>query len=202
MRKRLTDFAELLPVTKIDLGFSSGLPGDYEAGHALGITYEIDRLPQEPELRTDLETVVSAYRKLTFRGGLDASGDVRDDLEDEDAGGTLYEKRQYRLHRRIERNRTAARRAKQHHGTRCQACELDFAERYGDIGEGFIEAHHLRPISSLNEGVSVVYEVATDFAVLCANCHRMIHRMLDPSDLRAFRDRLRELRQRAFGDLA
>ena len=39
---------------------------------------------------------------------------------------------------------TAARQAKKFHGTRCQACDLDFAERYGVIGKGFIEAHHLR----------------------------------------------------------
>jgi 5-methylcytosine-specific restriction protein A len=55
------------------------------------------------------------------------------------------------------------------HGTRCQACNLDFEERYGAIGKGFIEAHHLRAIASLEEGVAVTYDVAADFAVLCDN---------------------------------
>jgi 5-methylcytosine-specific restriction enzyme A len=50
-----------------------------------------------------------------------------------------------------------------------------------------IEAHHLRPIATLEEGVSVKYDVAADFAVLCSNCHRMIHRFPDPSDLGKFR---------------
>ena len=94
---------------------------------------------------------------------------------------------QYRLHLKIERNPIAARRAKRHHGTRCQVCALDFAERYGAIGKGFIEAHHLRPIYSLAEGAAVVYDVAKDFAVLCSNCHRMIHRTADPSDLSGLR---------------
>jgi 5-methylcytosine-specific restriction enzyme A len=67
-------------------------------------------------------------------------------------------------------------------------CELDFAKRYGSIGKGFIEAHHLRPISSLIEGAAVTYDVATAFAVLCPNCHRMIHRTPDPSDLQKFRE--------------
>jgi 5-methylcytosine-specific restriction enzyme A len=30
------------------------------------------------------------------------------------------------------------------------------------------------------------YDVAVDFAVLCSNCHRMIHRFADPSNLAAF----------------
>ena len=40
---------------------------------------------------------------------------------------------------------------------------------------------------ALEEGVPVKYNVASDFAVLCANCHRMIHRTSDPSDLEGFR---------------
>jgi 5-methylcytosine-specific restriction enzyme A len=58
--------------------------------------------------------------------------------------------------------------------------------RCGEIGRGFIEAHHLRPIATLEEGVPVEYDVAADFAVLCSNCHRMIHRFGDASDLAAF----------------
>lgn len=97
------------------------------------------------------------------------------------------ETRKYAYHRKIERNRTAARQAKKFHGTRCQACDLEFAERYGMIGKDFIEAHHLKAISTLEEGVAVTYDIAADFAVLCSNCHRMIHRYADPSDLKSFR---------------
>jgi len=49
-------------------------------------------------------------------------------------------------------------------------------------------AHHLRPIATFEEGIAVKYDVAMDFAVLCLNCHRMIHRLADPSDLVAFRE--------------
>jgi 5-methylcytosine-specific restriction enzyme A len=80
-----------------------------------------------------------------------------------------------------------ARAAKKFHGTRCQACDLSFPERYGVIGDGFIETHHLKAISTLEEGVAVAYNIAADFAVLCSNCHRMIHRCADPSNLLAFR---------------
>ena len=189
MRKRVADFSNALPVTKIELGSSARLPGDYVAAHCLGCSYSLDSLPSEEQLRFDLQTTVRAYRALTFRGGLDADVEPQSDLTQEfalRADSSIVETRKYAYHRKIERNRTAATNAKKFHGTRCQACRLDFPERYGDIGKGFIEAHHLRPIGTLEEGVPVRYDVATDFAVLCSNCHRMIHRFEDPSDLPAF----------------
>ena len=186
IRKRIADVADMLLVTKIELGSEARLPGDYAAGHALGMTYELHKLPDENVLQSDLQIAIRAYRALTFRGGFELTND--EGLEvNELATQSLLERRQYRLHRRIERNSATARVVKQHHGTRCQACGLDFAERYGPIGQGFIEAHHLRPISSLIEGVAVLYDVATDFAVLCSNCHRMIHRTTDPADIVCFR---------------
>src|SRR5664279_4118236 len=190
MRKRVAEFQSALPIVEIDLGSNARLPGDYMAGHALGVTYRLDTLPTEVTLRTDLQNVVRAYRALTFRGGIEGDVEPQAELTDEfkiPAQSTVIETRKYAFHRKIERNRTAAKQAKKFHGIRCQACDLDFEERYGAIGKGFIEAHHLKAISTLEEGVAVTYDVAADFAVLCANCHRMIHRTEDPSDLSLFK---------------
>lgn len=190
MRKRVGDFAEKLPVHAIDLGSMARLPGDYVAGHALGVSYSLEALPDEATLRADLQTMVRAYRALAYRGGIDADVETQTDLSDEfgiPQSASVIETRKYAYHRKIERNRTAARAAKKFQGTRCQACDLDFAERYGVIGNGFIGAHHLKAISTLEEGVAVTYDIAADFAVLCSNCHRMIHRCADPSNLPAFR---------------
>jgi 5-methylcytosine-specific restriction protein A len=190
MRKRVADFIGLLPVSQIDLGSEARLPGDYVAGHALGATYTLENLPEEQTLRSDLQTVVRAYRALTYRGGIEGDLEGQSELNDEfgiPPQTSIIEIRKYAYHRKIERNRTAARHAKKLHGTRCQACDLEFTERYGEIGKGFIEAHHLRPIGTLEEGVAVKYDVAADFAVLCSNCHRMIHRFTNPSDLQSFR---------------
>lgn len=191
MRKRVADFATALPIDAIDLGSKERLPGDYVAGHALGIRYTLEALPDEAALRVNLQTIVRAYKALTFRGGLDADVETQTEVADEfglPSSTTVTETRKYAYHRKVERNRTATKKAKEFHGTRCQACDLSFPERYGELGEGFIEAHHLKPISSLEEGVTVHYDVATDFAVLCSNCHRMIHRAVDPSDLNKFRE--------------
>jgi hypothetical protein len=54
----------------------------------------------------------------------------------------------------------------------------------------FIEAHHLKAISSLKEGVAVHYDTKDDVAALCSNCHRMIHRSGDPSNFKAFQETL------------
>lgn len=70
----------------------------------------------------------------------------------------------------------------------CEVCKLDFAERYGDIGHGFAEVHHLKP---LGEGVATKTRLE-DLAIVCANCHRMLHRerpMLTLSQLRKRIDR-------------
>jgi hypothetical protein len=136
MRKRLADFGTLLPVRTIELGSTARLPGDYVAGHALGCSYALDALPTEATLRTDLQNVVRAYRALTFRGGIEGDAEPQAELEDEfkiPAQATIIETRQYAFHRKVERNRTAAKQAKKFHGTRCQACELDFEERYASL---------------------------------------------------------------------
>ena len=55
----------------------------------------------------------------------------------------------------------------------CEVCGFDFSVYYGQRGEGFIECHHKKPLSSL-EGEQKTH--IDDLALVCANCHRMIHR--------------------------
>jgi predicted HNH restriction endonuclease len=52
----------------------------------------------------------------------------------------------------------------------CEICGFSFEEKYGEIGEDFIIAHHLRPISS---GPTVT--TLDDIALVCSNCHSMVH---------------------------
>ncbi|AWW39381.1 HNH endonuclease [Streptomyces cadmiisoli] len=55
---------------------------------------------------------------------------------------------------------------------RCEVCDFDFARTYGDLGDGYIEVHHVTPLH-----VSGTRETKLDdLACLCANCHRMCHR--------------------------
>jgi 5-methylcytosine-specific restriction enzyme A len=53
----------------------------------------------------------------------------------------------------------------------CAACGFDFERFYGDRGKGYIECHHVIPLHATGERkVSI-----SDLALLCSNCHRMIH---------------------------
>ena len=54
----------------------------------------------------------------------------------------------------------------------CEICKFDFSERYGEIGEGFIEAHHKKPISQMKpEDITRI----EDFVMVCSNCHSILH---------------------------
>lgn len=55
----------------------------------------------------------------------------------------------------------------------CEACGFDFLEVYGERGKDFIEGHHTKLVSELSEGDKTRVE---DIAMLCSNCHRMVHR--------------------------
>ena len=99
-----------------------------------------------------------------------------------------------RLHLVRERNQTVVRAAKQaalqREGTlRCEACHFCFAEIYGPHGSDFIEAHHRVPVSKLKPGSRTR---VSDIALLCANCHRMIHRGDRTLSLSELRSLLRE----------
>lgn len=53
----------------------------------------------------------------------------------------------------------------------CDVCDFDFGRVYGERGEGYIEVHHVTPLHIA--GLSTTR--LQDLALLCANCHRMIH---------------------------
>jgi 5-methylcytosine-specific restriction protein A len=55
----------------------------------------------------------------------------------------------------------------------CEVCDFDFAAAYGERGDGFIECHHTKPVSELRDGETTNIN---DLALVCSNCHRMIHR--------------------------
>jgi predicted HNH restriction endonuclease len=60
-----------------------------------------------------------------------------------------------------------------------EACLFRYSDRYGDIGEDFIEVHHLNPLSERSRTAEDRRLTSLDqVTVLCANCHRMIHRVI------------------------
>ena len=61
------------------------------------------------------------------------------------------------------------------HGYNCAVCQFDFAKAYGRWGDGYAEVHHLIQLGGANS-IERETDPLTDLTVLCANCHRMVHR--------------------------
>jgi len=84
-----------------------------------------------------------------------------------------------RLHKQRERNPSLIKKKKKKvladtGKLECEVCRFDFAINYGvKLGYGFAECHHKKPVSELKKGETTKL---TDLAIVCANCHRMLHR--------------------------
>jgi 5-methylcytosine-specific restriction protein A len=55
----------------------------------------------------------------------------------------------------------------------CDVCGFDFLRFYGEVGRGFAECHHIVPLA---EAAFARMTRLVDLAIVCANCHRMLHR--------------------------
>lgn len=159
----------------------------YEAGNIISKFYSGTSLPNDEQLKQDLLAILKLYDVLSYNEGLPNLSTERE--SDEQFIG--YEDlKKIRLHKRIERNIQLSKKVKKVQGYTCKACKFNFRTVYGDLGENFIEAHHIRPISKL-VGQKLRLDVRTDFIVLCSNCHSMIHRLEDPSDLKKLKSILK-----------
>jgi 5-methylcytosine-specific restriction protein A len=56
----------------------------------------------------------------------------------------------------------------------CEVFGFDFLSIYGEMGWGFSECHHIVPLSEVAHQRKTRL---TDLAIVCANCHRMLHRV-------------------------
>jgi hypothetical protein len=95
-------------------------------------------------------------------------------------------------HKTRERNQLLIKKAKdsfkQKHGSLfCEVCNFDFSKQYGVVGEGYIEAHHTLPVSLLDAATKT--KVA-DIALVCSNCHRMLHRRRPWLDMKQLKELL------------
>lgn len=130
-------------------------------------------LKRKPDLKRKLEE--------EFQIEFDAllKNDLQTSLEDEDEELSFPEgKEKYSIHKSKERNKALVDKVKmdamkKDPKLRCCICHFSFFERYGERGNGFIEAHHIFPISKLTEETETKIK---DLILVCSNCHRMLHR--------------------------
>jgi 5-methylcytosine-specific restriction protein A len=96
----------------------------------------------------------------------------------------------YRLHKYYERNPKINKQKKSLHLKKygqldCEACDFNFHRTYGDLGKGYIECHHTTPLYQIGaESITTL----NDLALVCSNCHRMIHREIDTVSIKSLRE--------------
>lgn len=83
------------------------------------------------------------------------------------------------------------------HGLSCKACGFSFGQFYGELGMGYIEVHHIVPVSKMGPGYLV--NPAKDLVPLCSNCHSVVHRTDPPLAVEVVRKLVETKRQEKLG---
>lgn len=102
--------------------------------------------------------------------------DEQDDQIEVKEGAVIY-----KLHKYRERNSKIIKKKKEKEFQKlgklpCEACMFDFYQKYGQLGYKYIECHHRTPLSEFS---STTKTTIKDLALVCSNCHRMLHRKVD-----------------------
>ena len=119
--------------------------------------YDVTNIPNEKILEEDLRRFLKYYQSLIM---LDFST-----INYSKNNCTIEEIKKKQLHEKFDRRGEVSLAVKKKKGYTCEACGFSFENKYGEIGKNFIEVHHLILL------------------FLCSNCHRMIHKLKDPSNL-------------------
>ena len=112
------------------------------------------------------------------------------DEEDDEIQGVKEGRVIYKLHKYRERDPKLNKKKKEKYFKKygkldCEVCKFDFYEVYGQLGEGVMECHHKVPLSEIaGETITSI----KDLALVCANCHRMLHRKIDTLSIEELRN--------------
>ncbi|GAA3068647.1 hypothetical protein GCM10010464_36060 [Pseudonocardia yunnanensis] len=129
----------------------------------------VDAFISHPERMHELANAFRAA--ITDPEPLPSLPDVDEDATFEE--GRTFERRHLARERNADSRRRRIQQARHDLGcVRCEACGFDFEAAYGHRGRDFIECHHRDPLSVTGPRKTAL----RDLALLCSNCHRMIHR--------------------------
>jgi len=125
------------------------------------ITIEIKKITKDEELKYKLTTIE----------------DDNQSFDDSVIAGQML----YKLHKLRERNPKTVKRKKEqtfslYGKLSCEICAFAFETFYGTIGTGFIECHHLTRLSNFKVSTATTLD---SLALVCSNCHIMLHRKID-----------------------
>lgn len=159
----------------LDSSKPDGWPADWSS---FELSLVRGSLPADDMTETDWQQVVADLVLPVFAMTIALIG--VEDCDSEDVA--LEGEKTQRLSTSHERKKINRDICLQIHGRTCHCCDLVFAKVYGEIAEGFIEVHHIEPISQA--GGPYKLNPATDLVPVCSNCHSVLH-MTEPPMLPA-----------------
>ena len=77
----------------------------------------------------------------------------------------------------------------QSYGFLCSVCRCNLKDKYGEIGDGYIHVHHIKPLSEI--GAEYELDPIRDLRPICPNCHAMIHTQTPPYTIEEMKDIIR-----------
>ncbi|MGI6147255.1 MAG: HNH endonuclease [Bacillota bacterium] len=124
-----------------------------------------------PELKEALEMLFNANKSLEK---FEENVLIAEEIPDEKLKDLIEGAKKQITVNAYERNQKARRLCLQKYGYKCCVCGFDFEEFYGDIGIGYIEVHHVKPLNEISK--EYIVDPFNDLRPICPNCHSMVHK--------------------------
>lgn len=132
-----------------------------------------------------VDSIFNKIKKIPSNISFDTSEDLYDPAEEyltqegrKILKRHLIRERDVKLIRKFKKNLTSY---------RCVVCNFDFEQKYGEVGKQFVEAHHIKPVASLDGSKEIGVK---NLVAVCSNCHRMLHRKTPQLDWRKLKKAL------------
>ncbi|MBS4015626.1 MAG: DUF3578 domain-containing protein [Candidatus Latescibacteria bacterium] len=175
MKSRILDtrdsvnISEFIADDKIQIG-KSRLGRAYEKAVIFYKEYNTVSLPTNEIIETDLKKLIDFYDNYITESNLSTYW-----TDFSKTKKTTEAKRTLKQHFVSEQNPALLKEAKKlamkkSGEIRCEICGFSFFEHYGKKGKDFIETHYRKPITKIQDKPQL-----KDIALVCSNCHRMIH---------------------------
>jgi hypothetical protein len=152
--------------------------------------YDYGGMPARPAQRYRvIERAIEFFETI----GRNLPGATKD-VEDRQLYPAIENRKIVTMHVRRERSGHLATLRKQLDDYRCQVCDMRFEDFYGPVGRDFAESHHVVPLSKLK---GLTRTGINDLITVCANCHRMLHRLTGKAgDVQELRRAVKRRRRR------
>ena len=170
-----------------------GTPGGARWAHYVKVNWEKDypgfffkfNAPQHTILELRGESLLSLQRSERDAKRKQETYDVRGDSRPDGFSGADWsavegeKKRRFSIHRKREQRLRSEKildaLSSGHGRLECEVpgCAFDFSQVYGTLGDEFAFVHHLIPLGQLKRARKTGLN---DLAIVCGNCHAMIHR--------------------------